>query len=682
MNKIITSALLLSVCLFFLSCSSKNESDNNQLFLEGLDALTQEDIEEASNLFLQASIDVNSTSASFAIEKLLPILYEKKEYTTIIEITENCFKEYTNTEIVYYQVDSSILYRYLLLAYANLKSDNVELKLDEWLKKGPFTKEHKAFISSNEYSKLVSEKKINETILERISIQNAVYIRDYGQAVRNIIASKNYNKNNVEAFFIEKDIHYLSDIGKALLYGSGDNIFFARGLEKAAVSYSKKSSEAFMCHFYAGRLYEDTGYQYNDAALTEFENAMQASTNNMHYDNALWYYLTTIRSISSRSAITALQEYAPTWKDAYYFDDFLDTLAFQLLDNENYKGFYALYEFLRPYMSPESLSKYAYISALLIENEYVSVDGDKKDIVKETYNVAYAAENGSLYYRIMAAVALDIPSSAKILDDLLVRVSSEDIAHDESFEQILVEMLMRGYEKEVYALYTNNSSLVRLETAITLSRELSLINEPTPENNYDNNYFPESLRLASRAFNQSEKDIPQEDMKLLYPEYYSEYVTQVSEVYNLEKFIIYAIMRSESFFDHDVESWAGAIGLVQLMPTTASDVARKLRVKEYDLHDARQNIDFGMFYFDELIPREGVDNSILKALFAYNAGITNVRRWVRQFPELESNPAFFLEKIPFAETREYGRKVLSAAVMYGLLHYDMEVEEVVNAIMN
>ncbi len=682
MNRVPIFFYALLFIFSIVACASGNEKENNaEIFFQGLDALNQEGYDNAIKLFSQTSEKEGVASASFATEKLIPLLYEDEEFEQVIEKAKQ--KLLSETEnITYYKADENFLYRYMLLSMIQQKKSDIELNISEWLDNNAFSREHYLFFTDEIFLAYANESSLSEKILETISIKEAVYTRDYGKAVRTIADSKDFDAENPSKYFEKQKSLYLSNVGRALLYGANDKLFYARTLELAADTYPKKSTEAFMCNFYAGRLYDTTGRAYTSDALFAFENAMKAAVKELDYDTALWYYLSATRETSSRSAITALQDFSSTWNDPYYFDDFLEDLAFQLLDNENYKGFFGLYEIIENHISPVSLSKYAYISALLINENYVTVEGkSKENAVTEALKTAYNAQDGSLYYRMMASVMLEIPSNS-VLNDLLKREQKNEKVFDAEFEYILIELAQRGFAQEAYDLYAKNATLVSVDTAILLSRQLALENNPTIENNFDNNFYPESLRIASQAFSQSEKNIPKEDMMLLYPRYYTEYVTQVSEVYDLEELIIYAIMRSESFFDHDVMSWAGAVGLTQLMPTTAGDVARKLKVRDYDLHNARQNIDFGMFYFDELIPREGVDNSILRALFAYNAGITNVRRWNREFPELLDTPELFLEKIPFAETREYGRKVLSAAVMYGLLYYDMEVEEVVNAIMN
>ena len=128
--------------------------------------------------------------------------------------------------------------------------------------------------------------------------------------------------------------------------------------------------------------------------------------------------------------------------------------------------------------------------------------------------------------------------------------------------------------------------------------------------------------------------------------------------------LLYGLIRTESFFRPAVSSGAGAQGLTQLMAGTAGDVARKLKVADYDLSDPATNIRFGAFYLDELIGR--LDGNIMHALFAYNAGISRLRSWVRISGTLPHD--LFLESLPFAETRDYGRKVLAASAVYGYLY--------------
>ena len=74
-----------------------------------------------------------------------------------------------------------------------------------------------------------------------------------------------------------------------------------------------------------------------------------------------------------------------------------------------------------------------------------------------------------------------------------------------------------------------------------------------------------------------------------------------------------------------------------------------------------------------------LDNSIIDALYSYNAGITNVRKWKRMFPDLPAD--LTVELIPFTETRNYGKKIVSASAVYGDLYYEIPHKAIVEKIL-
>lgn len=680
-KKLPTLCILFLMLLSLYSCSSVTESNSIDLFFESIE-LEQQGETKKTIKNLDKIINSSDTAiGEFSLEYLVPLLYESEDFEEVIALTKNRIYS-TEEEKSGYSANNNLLYRFLILSLIRIESLEVIENIEEWLLVTSFSNDHNLFFHSKEFEKYAETHEINQDLLIKIAIKQSVYSQSYLQACE--IIESSIDDNNELLFFTNKDEYYLSDIGKALLYGTDNTLRYAEILEIAAEEYGEKSEEAFMCNFYSGRLYEKSK-TFIPVAVDMFEKAVKSSTNEKHFDNALWYYLSVKRKMSTRQCIDALLEYAPQWHDPYYFDDLLDILAFQLLDIGNYKGFYALYNAIENYMSPESVSKYAYMSALFIQQGYLDAEfedeSEKEKTVISLFEKAFNAKNGSFYYRIMAAYELDI-SSNDTINNLLTCGAIEKKNIDNSFEAFITKLTENGYIDEAYSLYMKNSDIVSLDCASQIAQSFLLVNNPSVQNEYRNNYYTEALRLVSQAIHSSEKNIPFDVMQLLYPKHYSEFVIQVSETYEIEEYIIYALMRSESFFDYDIESWAGAIGLTQLMPTTAQDVARKLKVSEYDLHNPRQNIDFGIYYLDELLPRFGVDNSMLRAFFAYNAGITNLRRWEKTYSSVLENVPLFLESIPFAETREYGRKLLSAGVMYSLLHYDLTLKDAVESIMN
>jgi soluble lytic murein transglycosylase len=131
--------------------------------------------------------------------------------------------------------------------------------------------------------------------------------------------------------------------------------------------------------------------------------------------------------------------------------------------------------------------------------------------------------------------------------------------------------------------------------------------------------------------------------------------------------LLQAIMREESALDPTVVSAAGAVGLTQLMPATARQVARRLRLPDparADLTDAALNIRLGAVHLGDLLRRFG--GSAALAVAAYNAGETPVRGWWRARASMPADE--FVEEIPLQETRGYVKRVLRSYAAYRLLY--------------
>jgi soluble lytic murein transglycosylase len=172
--------------------------------------------------------------------------------------------------------------------------------------------------------------------------------------------------------------------------------------------------------------------------------------------------------------------------------------------------------------------------------------------------------------------------------------------------------------------------------------------------------------------------IDRRDMELYYPRPYNELIEDYAKENGIPAELLFGLVRTESAFAASSRSWAGAIGLAQLMPATALEMAGRLSRRggpdyvkdgEVDLEEPEANLHLGAVYLAYLIDR--MENPML-ALLAYNGGMGRVRRW--RSAEQALPPDLFLETIEYPETRDYGRKVLAAA--YGYLYYDLSMEAV------
>lgn len=137
-----------------------------------------------------------------------------------------------------------------------------------------------------------------------------------------------------------------------------------------------------------------------------------------------------------------------------------------------------------------------------------------------------------------------------------------------------------------------------------------------------------------------------------------------------EQAMIWAITRQESLFDPQAESSAGAKGLMQLLPSTAKEVARKndLPYNPATLSDPTANIRLGDVYINERIRQ--FDGSYILAIASYNAGQGRVRQWQGTYGDIGKTPEQaidWIEGIPFSETRNYVQRVLENLQVYRVL---------------
>ncbi|HKL62281.1 MAG TPA: transglycosylase SLT domain-containing protein [Woeseiaceae bacterium] len=163
----------------------------------------------------------------------------------------------------------------------------------------------------------------------------------------------------------------------------------------------------------------------------------------------------------------------------------------------------------------------------------------------------------------------------------------------------------------------------------------------------------------SRAIATAAKAGRYDDLALRYPLPWREYFQTHTAAADIREAWAYGIARSESLFMADIRSSAGAIGVMQLMTATGRGTARRARLRwrgYATLIDPPANIQLGTRYLAEVYER--FDANPVLATAAYNAGPHRVQRWL---PDAGSLPAdIWIETIPFVETRNYVKRVLTA----------------------
>ena len=152
---------------------------------------------------------------------------------------------------------------------------------------------------------------------------------------------------------------------------------------------------------------------------------------------------------------------------------------------------------------------------------------------------------------------------------------------------------------------------------------------------------------------------------------YQDLIREYADEYDLDRYLVAAVIYTESGFRSDAVSSSGAIGLMQIMPDVGEWIAEKLQVTDYSdamLRQPSYNIQFGCWLLHTLYEWHGTDEKVVLA--AYNAGSGNVNKWLQD--SNYSSDGETLKKIPFPETEQYVVKVQNAYEKYKMLYKELE----------
>ena len=485
----------------------------------------------------------------------------------------------------------------------------------------------------------------------------------------------------------------LSDVGKAGLYGTNDSAAAAAFFEGLAAKVQESSaagllgtgaarSVLFYTSFYAARCrVKMGGTEQRERAAVLFRQAAEHADTAADVDAALWYYLDTLRMLSSARYLRALTDTVSQWKNPAWYADLIRSLRAKLIAAKDWKNLQTLYQVLTQTDLPDHRAAVAYALA--------RSGALPQDQAARLFQDAAGASHNSLYYRLLSAhriggnnlmELLSQPQAGKPKAGKPYVNSSQTGQAQRSLTQSSVQsqavgfsvrdaqsyidgLLHFGLYGHVYPQITAVYPSISAEDAVRIAEQLQA-----------HGRYADAIRVVSFSLKNQEDAASNAQLRMLYPRPWQELVAQYAAEYRLPEYLLYALIRSESFFQPQIISAAGAVGLTQLMPSTAADIAKRLKIGDYSLTDPEINIKFGAYYLAEMIRRS--DNRIMPACFAYNAGISRVRSWQRQAQGLSDD--LFLESLEYEETRDYGRKILSAAAVYGALYYSEAPEDIVH----
>ena len=178
----------------------------------------------------------------------------------------------------------------------------------------------------------------------------------------------------------------------------------------------------------------------------------------------------------------------------------------------------------------------------------------------------------------------------------------------------------------------------------------------------------QALTLTVRLFVKAEE---KDELYRLYPNYYWEQIRIAARESKIDPHLVVSVIRQESFFKKNAVSHAGAIGLMQIMPTTGKNIASEIGLKPFARHqlfDPHISIRMGSYFLSNQVKAFTQPDSAKAfelGLAAYNAGPHKARQWIERFSF--DDPDTFVERIPYKETRLYVKKVLKNYAIYKAL---------------
>jgi soluble lytic murein transglycosylase len=401
-------------------------------------------------------------------------------------------------------------------------------------------------------------------------------------------------------------------------------------------------------------------------------------------DACIWYILDSALGLPAKESggaaqmIQYLEKYIPQWHDDAYFFDVMDKLAREFILKRQWKNIANVFELLKN-RSGAATAQYAWICGRLIEEGLSPSEESAAAYMRGAYN----AGNRAWYYRSRAAAALGEPFLVLPEDTPLVKTAKTKPAKGKSADPDESDAM-----QFLLGFFGHNAAQFAARHIRAMESDLSVDELYSVAGAFNaSGQYQESIRLVSLYSRRGDYQIKRKDLELLYPRPFREIVELYAEETGLEPPLLFGLIRTESAFDSNAISRAGAAGLTQLMPATAEEMALRIRRQggpdyiqtnadetmpiSIDLHDPAVNIHIGAVYLAYL---NGQMEDALIALLAYNGGINRVRSWCRAANRSAANlpPDLFSETVEYTETRNYGRSVMGSSAMYKELYYSTE----------
>ena len=261
------------------------------------------------------------------------------------------------------------------------------------------------------------------------------------------------------------------------------------------------------------------------------------------------------------------------------------------------------------------------------------------------------------YYGLLARKLLDKKPAFQKKEQNSYLTLFSDFREDKAVNLIHWLSLFQEFELLSYFLDTQENAFLR-DGKQTEKKWLRMISLWIKAKKY-----LEVFQSLEKMDEKIKKSFSRKYVDLLFPLDFYEEVERSSKKWDIPKPLIFALIRQESAFNVRARSTADAFGLMQLIPSTARQTARKFKIPYRsfrDLYKPSKNIFLGTAYLKSLLNR--YNDSFILSLAAYNAGERPVDRWRQKRKDMETLD--FIENIPYEETRSYVRLLLRNYLFY------------------
>ncbi|OQY35632.1 MAG: hypothetical protein B6241_00115 [Spirochaetaceae bacterium 4572_59] len=407
-------------------------------------------------------------------------------------------------------------------------------------------------------------------------------------------------------------------------------------------------SGTFSAAFLAAAVYEGSGQWKKAEAF--YANAGLLANTGAEKKRADWYQLRLLVRRNPEKVSTYLKEHAVSWGETDYFDDLLDEYYSLLVRGRSWQKLEVLVSVLLE----------TSLSASLIQGLFLLDSAVQQNLIERP---AFLTEN-LLTNRLESGypdfyTLLEEPGSWPLINKVGnspgLKVENPILNSEEAAVENVYRILIgAGAVDQAWRLWERRVDPLGYSIVEALCSRL-----------FQQKEFYKCIQFAGSWYYKWPSSVAVHLTPWLFPVDGDLPVSSISREYGQPEELVLGIIRRESAFHRTIESHAGAVGLMQLMPSTASDLAKRYRVDTWDLMNPEDNIRFGNLYLEWLIERPWT-NDYVDVLAAYNGGGGNLRKWKRQFGDLDT--LLFVQSIPYSETRNYIRKVIVAAGTYRYLN--------------